>query len=80
MQKLGQYVLNILISVDQFANVIFGGAPDETISSRLGRNYDGSWMEKFVNKLFFWQKDHCTEAIEPESHRENAIFKSLDKR
>jgi len=32
-----KYMLNLLISVDQLGNVIFGGDPDETISSRLGK-------------------------------------------
>jgi hypothetical protein len=34
---LGKYTYNILISIDQRWNTIFGGDPDETISSRLGK-------------------------------------------
>lgn len=33
-----RYGLNILISLDQFANVLIGGEPDETISSRAAKN------------------------------------------
>jgi len=32
-----QYLFNLLISIDQFGNVLTGGDPDETISSRLGK-------------------------------------------
>jgi hypothetical protein len=32
-----QYAKNVLLWVDQGGNVLLGGAPDETISSRLGR-------------------------------------------
>lgn len=35
--KAGKYVYNVLIGVDQFWNAVFGGDPDETISSRLGK-------------------------------------------
>ena len=34
---IGKWLLNILISIDQFGNTITGGDPDETISSRLGK-------------------------------------------
>jgi len=32
-----KYVWNLLIAIDQFVNTVFGGDPDETISSRLGK-------------------------------------------
>lgn len=35
--SLHQYIVNIIISIDQFANVLLGGAPDETISSRCSK-------------------------------------------
>lgn len=35
---VGHYVMNVLLGVDQLANTILGGAPDETISARTGRN------------------------------------------
>ena len=34
---IGKWILNILISIDQGANSLLGGDPDETISSRLGK-------------------------------------------
>lgn len=39
---LKKYLYNILISLDQLGNTILGGDPDETISSRLGKNYRDS--------------------------------------
>jgi hypothetical protein len=32
-----RYLWNLLISLDQFANTVLGGSPDETISSRTGK-------------------------------------------
>jgi hypothetical protein len=37
-RDMKQYIWNILISIDQFFNTIFGGYPDETISSRMGKH------------------------------------------
>lgn len=73
---VGRYLVNLLVSVDQFGNTIAGGSPDETISSRLGRNYRGSWVERGVDLLFFWQgKDHCEKAVEPEDREKDAVIK-----
>lgn len=32
-----KYFWNVLISIDQLANTLLGGYPDETISSRCGK-------------------------------------------
>ena len=66
---LKKYILNILISFDQLLNTILGGDPDMTISSRLGRNYKGTWMANFVDLLFSWQKRAGST-----SHVENAAY------
>lgn len=69
-----KYLKNILIAIDQLVNTICFGDPDETISSRLGRNYDGTWIEKFVNWLFKWQKDdHCSNSIEYDEGKDAII-------
>jgi hypothetical protein len=71
-----QYIVNILIAVDQLANTIFGGAADETVSSRLGRNYPNSVMADIVNTLFFWQNgEHCRKSIEPKDRAKGAVIK-----
>ena len=76
LNKIKKYLWNILISLDQLVNTIAGGSPDETVSSRIGRNYTGSVAEDVVNFLFWWKtKNHCVEAIEPEDRSKEAIFK-----
>lgn len=43
------YVHRVLVALDQFANVLFGGDPDETISSRSARAAQrGDWLGKFM--------------------------------
>jgi len=67
-----KYLKNILISIDQIINTILGGDPDMTLSARLGRNYRNSWMERFVDWLFKWQK-------RPGGHCENADWWEKDE-
>lgn len=46
----------------QFFNVLlFLGHPNESIS---GRSYREPWplAYKIINRVFFWQKDHCKSA------------------
>ena len=55
----------VLIAFDQLLNALFGGWPDETLSSRAYRwDNDGvrSWPKKVINALFFWEKNHCLSA------------------
>lgn len=52
----------MMIAIDQFVNALFGGWPDETISSRAWRwEQDGtrSWPRKLIDALFFMEKEHC---------------------
>lgn len=61
------YLRNVFIAIDQLFNAILFGDPDETISSRLGKNYPESRMTKIVNFLLKWQKHpegHCKGVIE----------------
>lgn len=62
----------ILVALDQLANTLMGGMADETLSARAWRNHlkgRRSWPVKFIDALFFWQKDHCREAYESEVER-----------
>jgi len=63
--KVFQYIWNILISIDQLANTILGGDPDETISSRAGkRQYEQVWA-KYLCKFLNWlDTNHCKKSIE----------------
>jgi hypothetical protein len=61
-----RYIWNILISIDQLFNTIFGGCPDETISSRMGkRARNGDEFGKLICKILnLFDKEHCEKSIE----------------
>jgi len=63
-----KYFWNLLISIDQLVNTIFGGDPDETISSRIGKHvhWRGDtgwrlWLSKFLD---LFERDHTLKSIE----------------
>lgn len=52
----------VLIAADQLVNALLAGWPDETLSSRAYRweqNGVRSWPRRFIDRLFFWEKQHC---------------------
>ncbi len=56
------YAKKILIAADQLVNAMLDGWPDETLSSRAWRwEKDGvrSWPRRFIDRLFFWEAQHC---------------------
>ena len=67
-------ILNLLISLDQFAFSIItlGKAPpDETMSAAAYRlEQEGKWQGKLfrpaIDKLFFFDKFHCRSSFESE--------------
>lgn len=70
-----QYLLNILIGLDQLFTAIFGGWPDETISSYLYRldqqdKPAGRMFRPVVDWLFSAiEQDHCLNAYMSERER-----------
>lgn len=68
------WFLNMAIAIDQLANAVLRGDPDETLSSRAyrmrekGQRYWG-WLASAINLAFFWQDDHCKLAFEGELRR-----------
>lgn len=61
-----EYLSTLVTAISQFLNVlIFLGDPDETISGRSFRqgvleSHKGwQFMERVVNTLFFFEKNHC---------------------
>ena len=68
------WALNLLIALDQLANCLLRGYPDETLSARAhrmrakGHRYWG-WLADAINLVFFWQEDHCKHAFEGEFQR-----------
>lgn len=68
---IGRYLINILVAVDQLANTLAGGDPDETISSRAGKSHPR--LARIINALFFWQGDHCRQSIEPDEGKDGIL-------
>jgi len=55
------YFINIAASISQFFNVlVFNGHPDESISARCWR--EDREIYKVINKIFFWEDNHCRNA------------------
>lgn len=76
------YIKNILISIDQFINTIFGGDPDETISSRLGKwhqtGLNTTGIRKIVYKIVnfiveLFEQDHFKKSIEEDEGNRKII-------
>ena len=63
----------IPIAIDQLVNALFGGWADETISSvawrKRGKGKGWEAMQLVIDRLFFWQKNHCKTAYESELQR-----------
>lgn len=61
-----KYFWNVLVSIDQLANTLMGGYPDETISSRLAKlNRKGNKVGIIGCKLLdIVDKGHCEKYIE----------------
>lgn len=58
------FLVRILLSIDQLANVWLMGDEDNSISSRsymMEQTRGGWWVyvRKFIDTLFFWDEDHC---------------------
>lgn len=71
------YWMALLIGVDQMANALLGGYPDETLSSRAHRE---GWTtaERLINTLFWFDRQgelrHCQMAYYGELYREHFPF------
>ena len=70
------YLWGVVIALDQLANALLRGAPDETLSSRAhrmrlkGHRYWG-WTAGAINKIFFLEDDHCRASYEREMARKH---------
>lgn len=76
-EKVKLYIRNLLVSIDQGYNVVWGGSPDETISSRLGRYKDKNIFAKYCSKFvdFIFGKGHCRAYVEADDHHKDDILK-----
>jgi hypothetical protein len=72
-----QYLINLLVAIDQLATALIGGWPDETISSYMfrlenERKIAGKIMRPTIDFLFSWQGlqgGHCYHAYLSEELR-----------
>jgi len=70
-----KYIWNILISIDQLANTVLGGDPDETLSSRMGKKRETCklcyWLCRLLSMV---DPSHCENSIEKDEGKD-AILK-----
>jgi hypothetical protein len=69
------YLHRVLVAGDIFTNVVLGGYPDETISSRCARRalaekWWGLWMSWFLN---LFQSDHGAKAMAGDEERAKKV-------
>lgn len=71
-----QYFFNVLIALDQMANTLIGGAPDETLSSvayrmsvTKGTHWRWGFARSTIDSIFWFEKDHCHLAFMAEINR-----------
>ena len=72
------YIYNMLIGIDQFANVVLGGAPDQTISSRCWAHRDhwaGRYAVALIDWLFSWhEQEHCKSSYDSGDHHDTEAW------
>lgn len=62
------WVFRVLIALDQLANAMIGGDPDETISSRAAKGAArgvAGWC-LLCRLLHLVDRDHCIKSLEPD--------------
>lgn len=67
-----QYIKNNLIAIDQLANAICRGEPDETLSSRAWRlehERGRKWPRILIDTLLFFDRNHCYQSYLSEIER-----------
>jgi hypothetical protein len=65
MSKIGRYLLNLAILLDEAANTLAGGSPNETISERAAkaRNAGRRWGCVLCRALNWINPGHCDNAL-----------------
>jgi hypothetical protein len=61
--KIVWYIRNMLVGIDQLVNTLFGGDPDETLSSRMGKS-QCRVCRLICRLLHFLEPKHCEKSIE----------------
>ena len=65
MSRLGRYLLNYAVLLDEAANTVMGGSPNETISERAAkaRNAGRRWGCVLCGLLNLLNPGHCDRAL-----------------
>lgn len=69
-----RYLLNLLIALDQLANAVLLGDPDETISSRVAKRAHRRGWVVIARLLEAIDPGHLKRAIEPDEG-DDAVWK-----
>ncbi len=71
-------IFNVYVAVNMLvASLIPGGRPRETISGRVGRCWPGSLAARLIDRLHYWEPDHCSvTARQEQSARAALCYKS----
>jgi len=70
LKNLKKYGLNLFIAVDQLINTILLGDPDETISSRAGKNRTKPGWKQLCWLLSKVDPKHCAHSIEKDEGKD----------
>lgn len=58
------WLMKVLVATDQWVNALFGGDPDETISSRAARGRaTHRWARWLCRVLDFFDPGHCDRSV-----------------
>lgn len=72
MALIGDYLVEVLLGLDQLANTLLGGWADESLSARSWRERNtrfGGIARRVIDMIFFWQPHHCEQAYVSEKLR-----------
>lgn len=82
LNQTGGRLLRLAALGSQLVNVIvFDGSPDETVSGRAYRQgvlqLDPVWAKRrrWINRLFWWQADHCLLSHQQDVRMAKALMK-----
>lgn len=68
---------NILDALSQLLQVILFPRPEDTNAneSMSGRSFrEGFFSQKVIDRIFFWQKDHCKQAYLKDVERAKSLI------
>lgn len=77
-----RYGFNVWIGIDQLINALFMGDPDETLSSRIGKNANNGHKFSIFLSWLLDQIDpgHCQKAIERDEGKYQITSRSVNSK